>query len=566
MKRKIIFSASLFIVMFYISNRLFEIYRLIPTNIFAKFLFLFSDGLTAIIENPLHFSLFPADLLGSLLVAFLFSLYSLLKVDPKTKKGEEYGSAVWGGKKAIKPFIDRDFKRNIILGKGIYKTLNNYPKNPALSRNNNVLVIGGSGSGKTFFFVTPNLLQFHSSYLITDPKGTLLVDYGNAFKKHGFVVKVFNTSNFKRSQHYNPFKYVRTEQDVLEFVDALIMNTSGDKKANASDSFWEKAEKLLFYAYVGYIVFELPPGQRTFDSLLWLINESATSEQDENFKNHVDLLFDELKEKKPNSFSVRQYQKFKLAPGKTAKDILISCSVRVAPFDIQEVREIMSFDEMALDTYGERKTACFLVISDNNKTFNFLAAILESQMFNSLIRKADNKYGGKLPIHVRCILDEFANIGKIPNFQNLISVLRSREISVNIILQAEAQLRSLYEKDADTIIANCDSYIFLGGKDKETLKGVSEYLGKETIRTYNQGETHGRNQSSSQNSQGVGRELMTIAELNLLGRDECIILLSGVPPFRVKKYNPKNHPEWKAASSCGKFNYAQLVPRRKAGK
>ncbi|MEM1486442.1 type IV secretory system conjugative DNA transfer family protein (plasmid) [Oscillospiraceae bacterium PP1C4] len=446
----------------------------------------------------------------------------------------------------------------MILAKGIYKTLNNRPKILSTARNNNVMVVGGSGSGKTFFFVTPNLLQLHSSYFITDPKGTLLTDYGTFLKKNGYKIKVFNTTNFKNSMHYNPFAYIHSEKDILEFVDALIMNTNGDNKSGSKDPFWENAEKLLYYAYIGYIIYECPPKDQNFNTLCRMINLSSVSEQDETFKNEIDLLFDALAEEHPNHFAVSQYAKFKLAAGKTAKSILISCGARLAPFDIVEVREITSYDEMELDSYGERKTACFMIISDTSKTFNFLSALMETQMFNSLIQRADNKHKGKLPIHVRCILDEFANVGKIPEFEKLISVIRSREISACIILQAESQLKSIYKDDAETISGNCDSYIFLGGKEKTTLKGVSEILGKETIDMQNFNKTVGRDKSTNEQNQNTGRELMTLDELNRMSREDCIVLISGVKPFKVKKYNPKKHPHWRAATSCKKFNYEVL--------
>lgn len=427
------------------------------------------------------------------------------------------------------------------------------PKNPIYARNKNVLVIGGSGSGKTRFFVKPNLMQMHSSYVITDPKGSILIECGKLLQENKYKIKIINTINFKKSMRYNPFTYVHTEKDVLKLVTILMENTRGENTKGGED-FWEKAEALYYQALIAYICFEAPEEEKNINTLLELVNASETREDDENFKNAVDLLFEALEQEKPNHFAIRQYKKYKLAAGKTAKSILISCGARLAPFDIEEVKDLMSYDELQLDTLGDEKTALFAIISDTDKTFNFIVAMIYSQLFNLLCEKADDKYGGRLPIHVRCLLDEFANIGKIPMFEHLISTIRSREISVNIVLQSQAQLKSVYKDNTDTIIDNCDSYLFLGGRGKETLKDLSEMLGKETIDTYNTGDSRGTQTSYNTNYQKLGKELMSFDELATMEGGKCILQLRGIRPFFSNKYDITKHPNYKLTSDFNKKN------------
>ena len=443
--------------------------------------------------------------------------------------------------------------------------MNSRPKIAKYARNKNVLVIGGSGSGKTRFFVKPNLMQMHSSYVITDPKGTVLLECGSLLAKGGYVIKVLNTINFKKSMHYNPLAYIKSEKDILKLVNVLIENTKGEGEKSSED-FWIKSERLLYSAYIGYIWYEAPEEEKNFITLLDMINASEAREDDENFKSPVDMLFDRLAEKDPEHFAVKQYRKFKLAAGKTLKSILVSCGARLAPFDIKELRNLMEYDELELDTLGDRKTAFFVIISDTDATFNFIVAMMYSQLFNLLCDKADNEYGGRLPVHVRCLLDEFANIGKIPNFEKLIATIRSREISACIILQAQSQLKAIYKDNADTIIGNCDSTLFLGGKEKTTLKELSEVLGKETIDLYNTSETRSNQNSYGLSYQKLGKELMSQDELAVMDGGKCILQLRGVRPFLSDKFDITRHPNYKYLSDYDKkntFDIEKYLKRRK---
>ena len=444
------------------------------------------------------------------------------------------------------------FEDNVILTKTERLMMSNRPKNPKYARNKNVLVVGGSGSGKTAFWLKPNLLQMHSSYVVTDPKGNIAVECGNALLKNGYRIKIMNTINFKKSMHYNPFAYIHSEKDILKLVTTLIANTKGEGKAG--DEFWTKAETLLYCALIGYLHYEAPEEEQNFATLIEFINAMEVREDDEDFQNPVDLMMEELEKKNPNHFAVRQYKKYRLAAGKTAKSILISCGARLAPFDIAELRELMSYDEMELDTLGDRKTALFVIISDTDDTFNFIVAIMYSQMFNLLCDKADDVYNGRLPVHVRCLLDEFANIGQIPKFDKLIATIRSREISAAIILQSQSQLKTIYKDAADTITGNCDSMIFLGGKEKSTLKEISEVLGKETIDLYNTSETRSNNNSYGLNYQKVGKELMSQDELAVMDGGKCILQLRGVRPFLSDKFDITKHPKYKFLSDSDKRN------------
>lgn len=478
---------------------------------------------------------------------FWFVMYQKRKNAKKFREGKEYGSARWGTQKDIEPYMDDDPDKNIILTQTEGLTMESRPKAGAkYARNKNVVVIGGSGSGKTRFFVKPNLMQMHSSYVVTDPKGTVLNEVGKLLvKKGGYKIKSLNLINFKKSMHYNPFEYIHSEKDILKLVNTIISNTKGEGEKSGED-FWVKAERLLYTAYIGYIYFELPKEEQNFNSLIRMINLSETREEDESFKNDIDLLFESLKKEDPEHFAVRQYDKYKLAAGKTAKSILISCGARLAPFDIAELRELMKYDEMELDTLGDpnRKTALFVIISDTDSTFNFVCAIMYSQMFNLLCNKADDVYGGRLPTHVRFILDEFANIGEIPQFDKLIATIRSREISACIILQAQSQLKQIYKDNADTIVGNCDTTLFLGGKEKGTLKELSEMLGKETIDMFNTGETRGQQQSYNLNYQKTGKELMAMDEISVMDGGKCILQVRGVRPFFSNKFDIEGHKNY----------------------
>ena len=469
------------------------------------------------------------------------------------RHGEEHGSARWGKHEDIEPFEDPVFANNVILSQTEKITMNSRPPDPKYARNKNVLVIGGSGSGKTRFFIKPNLLQFHSSYVLTDPKGTLIGEVGNAFVKAGYRIKVFNTINFKKSMHFNPFEYIHSESDILKLVTTLMANTKGD--GSPTDPFWEKAERLLYTALIGMIYYEAPAEERNFNTLIEMINSMEVREDDESFKNAVDILFDRLEKKDPNHFAVRQYSKYKLAAGKTAKSILVSCGARLAPFDIAQVREIMSYDELELDTIGDEKTILFLIMSDNDSTFNFMISIIYSQLFNLLCEKADDVYGGKLPVHVRCLIDEAANIGQIPNLEKLMATIRSREISAALVLQAKSQLKAIYKDNAETICANCDSQIFLGGTEQSTLKDINATLGKETIDHYYTGETRGNQPTYNLTYQKLGRDLMSIDELSVMDGSKCVVQVRGVRPFLSDKYDLTQHPNYKLTADADKKNW-----------
>lgn len=465
----------------------------------------------------------------------------------KYRHGREYGSARWGTEKDIAPYEDPVFEKNLILTETEHLMLSGRPKEPKYARNKNVLVIGGSGSGKTRFYVKPNLMQLHSSYVVTDPKGSILVECGKMLQKNGYQIKVLNTINFKKSMHYNPFAYIRSEKDILKFVNTLIVNTKGEGQSGTED-FWIKAEKLLYQAYIGYIWYECVEEERNMASLLEMIQASETREEEETFQNAIDLLFEELAERDPEHFAVKQYKKYKLAAGKTAKSILISCGARLAPFDIKELRELTSYDELELERLGEEKTALFVILSDTDDTFNFLVSILYSQMFHLLCDRADDVYHGRLPVHVRCLLDEFANIGQIPKFEKLIATIRSREISASIILQSKSQLKAIYKEQAETIEGNCDSTLFLGGKEKVTLKEMAELLGKETIDLYHTSDTRGTQRSYGLNYQKTGKELMSQDELAVMDGGKCILQVRGVRPFFSNKFDITKHKQYKNLS------------------
>ncbi|MCC2718114.1 type IV secretory system conjugative DNA transfer family protein [Finegoldia magna] len=495
------------------------------------------------------------NLIPSLILSVVIKLI-LIQKKKKAKKfreGREYGSARWGNEKDIEPYIDKKFENNVLLTQTERLTMNNRPKNPKYARNKNVLVIGGSGSGKTRFFVKPNLMQMHSSYVVTDPKGTLVLECGKMLERNGYEIKILNTINFKKSMRYNPFAYLKSEKDILKLVQTIIANTKGEGEKSTED-FWVKAEKLYYTALIGYIWYEAPKEEQNFTTLLAMIDASEVREEDENFKNAVDYMFEALEKEKPNHFAVKQYKKYKLAAGKTAKSILISCGARLAPFDIQELRDLMKEDELELDTLGEKKTALFVIISDTDDTFNFVVSIMYSQLFNLLCDKADEEYGGRLPIHVRCLLDEFANIGLIPKFEKLIATIRSREISACIILQAQSQLKSIYKDNADTIVGNCDSTLFLGGKERTTLKELSESLGKETIDLYNTSETRSNQKSFGLNYQKTGKELMSQDEITVMDGGKCIYQLRGVRPFLSYKFDITKHKNYKLLEDYDKRN------------
>ena len=510
-------------------------------------------------------SFHPFDLMIGAAVAAVFALIIQVKrMDAKKyRQGVEYGSARWGTRKDIQPFINPDFQQNVILTQTEALTMESRPKNPKYARNKNVLIIGGSGSGKTRFWLKPNLLQMHSSYVITDPKGEILLSCGHALLKNGYQIRVLNTINFRKSMKYNPFAYIHSEKDILKLVTALIANTKGEGKAG--DEFWTKAETLLYTALIGYIHYEAPEEEQNFNTLLEMLNSMEVREDDEDFENAVDIMFKKLEKKDPEHFAVRQYKKFKMAAGKTLKSILISCGARLAPFDIRELREITAYDELALDTIGDRKTALFLIMSDTDSTFNFLISMVYTQMFNLLCEKADDVYGGRLPVHVRCLIDEMANIGQIPNLEKLVATIRSREISACLVLQAQSQLKAIYKDNADTIIGNMDSRIFLGGTEPTTLKELSEALGKETIDLYNTGENRGRETSHSLNYQKTGKDLMSKDEISVMDGSKCILQLRGVRPFLSDKYDITQHPNYKYTSDFDKkytFDIEKYLNRR----
>ena len=482
-----------------------------------------------------------------------FIVYTKGKNAKKFRQGKEYGSARWGNKKDIEPYMDEKFQNNILLTQTERLTMNGRPSNPKYARNKNVLVIGGSGSGKTRFFVKPNLMQMHSSYCVTDPKGTIILECGKMLEDNGYEIKILNTINFKKSMKYNPFAYIRSEKDILKLVQTIIANTKGEGE-KAGEDFWVKAEKLYYTALIGYIFYEAPREEKNFATLLDMIDASEVREDDETYMNPIDRLFEALEKKEPTHFAVKQYKKYKLAAGKTAKSILISCGARLAPFDIQELRDLMQEDELELDTLGDRKTALFVIISDTDDTFNFVVSIMYSQLFNLLCDKADDVYGGRLPVHVRCLLDEFANIGLIPKFEKLIATIRSREISASIILQAQSQLKAIYKDNADTIVGNCDSTLFLGGKEKTTLKELSETLGKETIDLYNTSETRSNQKSFGLNYQKTGKELMSQDEITVMDGSKCIFQLRGVRPFLSDKFDITKHKNYKLLEDYDKKN------------
>ena len=513
-------------------------------------------------------SFHPADLLVGLIGAVVIRLiiYTKGKNAKKYRKGMEYGSARWGTAEDIKPYIDPVFENNVLLTQTERLMMSNRPKNPKYARNKNILVIGGSGSGKTRFFVKPNLMQLHSSYVVTDPKGTLILETGSLLVRAGYKVKVLNTINFKKSMHYNPFAYLRSEKDILKLTNTIIANTKGDGEKSSED-FWVKAERLLYCALIGYIWYEAPEEEKNFITLLEMINASEAKEDDEEFQSPVDLMFSRLEEKEPDHFAVKQYKKYKLAAGKTAKSILISCGARLAPFDIKELRDLMEYDDLELDTLGDRKTALFLIMSDTDTTFNFVIAMLQSQLFNLLCDKADDEYGGRLPVHVRCILDEFANIGQIPNFDKLIATIRSREISASIILQSQSQLKTIYKDAADTIVGNCDTTLFLGGKEKSTLKELSEILGKETIDSFNTSENRGTQVSHGLNYQKLGKELMSQDEIAVMDGGKCILQVRGTRPFLSDKFDNTAHKNYKYLADADKkneFDVERYMKRRPA--
>ena len=555
-----------FIALF--ATKLGQAWRLAPGMDFSGKALHLMEGFAAAFQSALP-SFHPIDLCVGVAAALLIRLivYVKGKNAKKFRKNLEYGSARWGRPEDIAPYVDPKFENNVILTQTERLMMSNRPKDPKTARNKNVLVVGGSGSGKTRFFIKPNLMQLHSSYVVTDPKGSIAVECGKLMLRNGYKVKIFNSINFKKSHHYNPFAYIHSEKDILKLVNTLICNTKGDGKSG--DDFWVKAETLLYCALIGYIHYEAPEEEQNFATLIELVNAMEVREDDETFENNVDLAFKELAQREPNHFAVRQYKKYKLAAGKTAKSINISCGARLAPFDIQELREITMYDELELDTLGDRKTALFLIMSDTDSTFNFLISMIYSQLFNLLCEKADDVYGGRLPVHVRCLIDECANIGQIPNLEKLMATIRSREISACLVLQAQSQLKALYKDNADTIIGNCDSSIFLGGKEPGTLKELNQALGKETIDTFNTGESRGREVSHSLNYQKLGKDLATIDELAVLDGGKCILQLRGVRPFLSDKYDITRHPNYKYLSDANprnafdieKYLSTRLVPK-----
>ena len=563
LKRLLLLNVPYLIVGLFATN-IGEAWRLAEgADLSAKILAFFAAFPVAL-SNPLP-SFYPSDLLVGIAcgAGMKLAVYLKGKNAKKFRHNVEYGSARWGTAKDIEPFMAPKFEDNIILTKTERLMMSNRPKNPANARNKNVLIIGGSGSGKTRFWLKPNLLQMHSSYVVTDPKGSIVVECGNALLKNGYVIKIFNTINFKKSMHYNPFAYIHSEKDILKLVTTLIANTKGDGKAG--DEFWTKAETLLYCALIGYIHYEAPVEEQNFSTLIEFLNAMEVREDDEEFQNPVDLMFEALEKKKPNHFAVRQYKKYKLAAGKTAKSILISCGARLAPFDIQEVRDVTAYDELQLDTLGDRKTALVLIMSDTDSTFNFLISMIYTQLFNLLCEKADDVYGGRLPVHVRCLIDEAANIGQIPNLEKLVATIRSREISACLVLQAQSQLKAIYKDNADTIIGNMDSRIFLGGSEPTTLKELNQALGKETIDTFNTSDTRGNSPSYGTNYQKLGKDLASVDELAVLDGGKCILQLRGVRPFLSDKYDLTQHPNYKYTSDYDKkneFDIEKFLSRR----
>lgn len=541
------------------ATKLGQAWRLSSGTEFADKVLHLMDGFAAAFQSAAP-SFHPSDLLVGLCcgAALRLAVYLKGKNAKKYRHGTEYGSARWGTAKDIQPFVDPVFENNAILTQTEQITMNNRPKDPKTARNKNFLIIGGSGSGKTRFWLKPNLMQCDSetypcSFVVTDPKGSIVVECGKMLRRKGYRIKIMNTINFKKPHHYNPFSYIHSEKDILKLVNCLIVNTKGEG-GKSGDDFWLKAETLLYTALIGYIHYEAPEEEQNFSTLLEMINAMEVREDDEEFKNAVDLMFDELKERDPGHFAVRQYAKYKLAAGKTAKSILVSCGARLAPFDIGELRELTAYDELELDTLGDRKTALFFIMSDTDDTFNFLISMAYTQLFNLLCEKADDVYGGRLPIHVRCLIDEAANIGQIPRLEKLVATIRSREISACLVLQAQSQLKALYRDNADTIIGNMDARLFLGGSEPTTLKELSAALGKETIDTYNTGESRGRETSHSLNYQKLGKELASVDELAVLDGGKCILQLRGVRPFLSDKYDITKHPNYKYLSDSDKRN------------
>ena len=540
------------------ATKLGQAIRIAPGADFSGKVLHMMDGMHAAFSTAAP-SFHPLDLCVGVLgaAAIRLTVYVKGKNAKKFRKNTEYGSARWGTHEDIAPYIDADARNNVILTQTEKLTMNNRPKDPKTARNKNVLVIGGSGSGKTRFWLKPNLMQCNSktypcSFVVTDPKGSVVVECGKMLRRFGYRIKIFNTINFKKSMHYNPFAYIHSEKDILKLVTCLISNTKGDGKTG--DEFWQKAETLLYCALIGYIHYEAPVEEQNFATLIEMLNSMEVREDDEEFENAVDLMFKELAKEKPDHFAVRQYAKYRLAAGKTLKSILVSCGARLAPFDIEELREVTAYDELELDTLGDRKTALFLIMSDTDASFNFLISMIYSQLFNLLCEKADDVYGGRLPVHVRCLIDEAANIGQIPQLEKLVATIRSREISACLILQAQSQLKALYKDNADTIIGNMDSRLFLGGSEPTTLKELSTALGKETIDTFNTGESRGRETSHSLNYQKLGKELASVDELAVLDGGKCILQLRGVRPFLSEKYDITKHPNYKYLSDADRRN------------
>ena len=554
--KKLIIANLPYLLFVYLFGKLGQTYRLAAGADLSEKLLHLADGFSLAFESAApSFHLFDLAVGVAGAVALRLIVYCKSKNAKKYRRGVEYGSARWGGPKDIAPYIDPVFDNNILLTQTERLTMNNRPKDPKTARNKNVLVIGGSGSGKTRFFVKPNLMQcvskdYPTSFVITDPKGSLIGEVGQLLVRCGYRVKVLNTINFSKSMRYNPFRYIHSEKDILKLVNCLIANTKGDQKGG--DAFWEKAETLLYCALIGYIHYEAPEDEQNMNTLVELINAMDVREDDEDYKNPVDLMFDALEAVEPQHFAVRQYKKYKLAAGKTAKSILISCGARLAPFDIAEVREIMAYDELGLDTLGDRQSALFFIISDTDSTYNFLVALAFSQMFNLLCERADNVHGGRLPHHVRVLWDEAANTGQVPQLEKLCAVIRSREISMCLFLQAQSQLKALYKDNAETITGNMDSVIFLGGREKSTLKDMVELLGKESIDTYTTSDTRGTQRSYGTNYQKLGRELMTMDELATMPGDKCILQLRGVRPFFSRKYDLTKHPNYKYTADADK--------------
>ncbi len=553
-KKKLVLMNLPYVLAGYFCDKTACLWRVSPGQDASAKMMAVMAGMEDLFSNPLP-SFYPKDLLIGVCcgIALRLLVYFKAKNAKKFRQGVEYGSARWGNAKDIEPYMDSEFENNILLTQTERLMMSGRPKQPKYARNKNILVIGGSGSGKTRFFVKPNLMQMHSSFVVTDPKGTVLIECGKMLKKGKYKIKVLNTINFAKSMHYNPFAYLRSEKDILKLVNTIIVNTKGEGQQSGED-FWVKAEKLYYTALIAYIWYEAPEEEQNFAMLIDLIDASEAREDDENFKNAVDLLFDELEEKDPNHFAVRQYKKYKLAAGKTAKSILISCGARLAPFDIKELRDLMEYDDLELDTLGEKKTALFVIISDTDATFNFVVSIMYSQLFNLLCDKADDVYNGRLPVHVRMLLDEFANIGQIPQFEKLIATIRSREISASIILQSKSQLKAIYKDNSDTIEGNCDTTLFLGGKEKTTLKELEDVLGKETIDLYNTSDTRGTSQSYGLNYQKTGKALMSQDEIAVMDGGKCIMQLRGVRPFFSDKFDITKHGRYKELSDYDQKN------------